>query len=66
VLALAASCRHPAVALAIAQTNFSDIKEVGAVILSYLVISFIISIPYLNWIKKAGSEVAHGEKQVQV
>jgi bile acid:Na+ symporter, BASS family len=52
VLALATSARHPAIALAIVNANFPDQKVSGALILVYLVLSAILAVPYLNWVKR--------------
>ena len=48
VLAFSTACRHPAIALAIAATNFPD-EHFGATILLYLLVSVIVGIPYLMW-----------------
>jgi BASS family bile acid:Na+ symporter len=48
VLALSTACRHPAIAFAIASTNFPDL-HFAALILLYLIVSAIIGIPYLMW-----------------
>jgi len=66
VLALATARRHPAVAMAIAHASFPNQKLATAVVLMYLVISIILAIPYLQWIKRAQLSHAHGEKQVPV
>ena len=59
VLALATSARHPAVALAIVQANFPNQKVSGALILIYLILSAILAVPYLNWVKRSrGQEVS--------
>jgi BASS family bile acid:Na+ symporter len=51
-LALAASNRHPGVALAIAQMSYPDrLKEITAAILLYLVITMIVTAPYVRWIR---------------
>jgi len=49
VLALATASRHPGVALAIASANFPEQKLVPAAVLLYLIVSTIVSIPYLIW-----------------
>jgi bile acid:Na+ symporter, BASS family len=49
VLALATASRHPGVALAIASANFPGQKLVPAAVLLYLIVSAIVSIPYLTW-----------------
>jgi len=65
VLALATSSRHPAVALAIGQVNFPNQKLAGALVLVYLVLSTILTVPYLNWARKSQSTTATSEKQVE-
>jgi BASS family bile acid:Na+ symporter len=52
VLALSTACRHPGVALAIATTNFPDEKLVTGAVLLYLLVSGIVSIPYLKWSRR--------------
>jgi len=49
VLALATASRHPGVALAIASTNFPGQKLVPAALLLYLIVSALVSIPYVIW-----------------
>ncbi|HEU0252327.1 MAG TPA: bile acid:sodium symporter [Pyrinomonadaceae bacterium] len=53
VLALATSARHPAIAIAIAHVNFPGQKLAGAVVVVYLILSTILTIPYLNWVKRS-------------
>jgi BASS family bile acid:Na+ symporter len=48
VLALSTACRHPAIAFAIASTNFPDL-HFAALILLYLIVGTIIGLPYLMW-----------------
>jgi BASS family bile acid:Na+ symporter len=48
-LAIAASTRHPGVALAIAQVNFPDERLVSAAVLLFVVVAIIVSIPYVKW-----------------
>jgi BASS family bile acid:Na+ symporter len=48
VLALSTACRHPALALTIATSNFPD-RQFGAIILMYLIVSAIVCVPYLKW-----------------
>ena len=60
VLALSTACRHPALALTIATTNFPD-RQFGAIILMYLIVSGIVCVPYLKWHQRrhvAAAEVA--------
>lgn len=52
VLALATASRHPAVAVAIAHTNFPEQKLAGAAVLWYLILSGIVSAFYLAWVKR--------------
>ena len=48
VLALSTACRHPALALTIATTNFPD-RQFGAIILLYLIVNGIAGLPYVKW-----------------
>jgi BASS family bile acid:Na+ symporter len=63
VLALATATRHPAIALAIANVNFPDQKQSAPAVLLYLLVSAILAVPYLNWIKTKVSTPSH-KKQV--
>ena len=63
VLALATATRHPAVALAIGHTNFPGQKLAGALVLVYMVLSTLVAVPYLSWIRRRRNSVAT-EKQV--
>jgi bile acid:Na+ symporter, BASS family len=56
VLALATASRHPAVAMAIAQTNFPEQSLAVAAIFLYLILSGILSALYLSWIKRQRGE----------
>lgn len=49
VLALSASSRHPAVALAIASANFPGQNLIPVAILLYLIVNAVVSLPYLAW-----------------
>ncbi len=51
VLGLSSASRHPAVALAIAGASFPDVKF-GATIILYLLLTIIVSIPYVMWRRK--------------
>lgn len=51
VLALASAARHPGIALAILTANLPDHKSALAAILLSVVVSMIVPIPYLRWIK---------------
>ncbi len=48
VLAISSSCRHPAMALALASAGFSTANS-GATILLYLLINVLAGIPYTIW-----------------
>jgi BASS family bile acid:Na+ symporter len=47
-LGLATAYRHPAMAFAIAATNFPEERFVGPILL-YVVVSVVIGIPYVAW-----------------
>jgi BASS family bile acid:Na+ symporter len=51
VLGLASATRHPAIALTIATANFPN-ELVPAAIVLYLLVSFIVSTPYVVWNKR--------------
>jgi len=51
VRALASAARHPGIALAILTANLPDHKSALAAILLSVVVSMIVPIPYLRWIK---------------
>jgi BASS family bile acid:Na+ symporter len=46
--------RHPALALAIAGVNVPDERRVIYAVLLYLVVSALITIPYVAWQRKRG------------
>jgi BASS family bile acid:Na+ symporter len=48
VLALSNACRHPAIALSIASTNFPD-EQFGATVLLYMLLNLGLCIPYIRW-----------------
>ena len=52
VLALACATRHPAIALTIAMANFPNEKLVPAAIVLYLLVSVVVSVPYLKWLNR--------------
>lgn len=52
VLALSTASRHPGIALAIAGASFPEQKLAPAAILLYLVVSAVVSLPYLAWSKR--------------
>ncbi len=49
VLAISTACRHPAIALAIANATYPQERLVGGAILLYLVLNILVSIPYVRW-----------------
>lgn len=53
VLALATASRHPGVALAIAGLAAPQEKAVTAAVLLYLIVSIVVTLPYVSWRKKA-------------
>lgn len=52
VLALATACRHPAIALTIAATNFPE-QRFGATILLYLIVSAVVTGLWILWLRRA-------------
>jgi BASS family bile acid:Na+ symporter len=48
VLALSNACRHPAIAISIASTNFPD-EQFGATVLLYVIVNLGVCIPYIRW-----------------
>jgi bile acid:Na+ symporter, BASS family len=58
VLALSTATRHPGVAIAIANANFPGGKLAVAAVLLYVLVSAVVSIPYLNWIKRRHAAAA--------
>ena len=61
VLALASGSRHPGAAIAIAHANFPDDKLLP-VILLYLVVAALVSIPYVQWSRRVAR--SHGESWI--
>lgn len=52
-LALAASTRHPGVAISIAAVNFEDMKQIAvAAVLLFLLVNILVSLPYVRWMKR--------------
>ncbi|HDS0923297.1 TPA: bile acid:sodium symporter [Stenotrophomonas maltophilia] len=49
VLALSTASRHPAIALAIAKTNFPNEPFLDATIVLYLLVVTVLAIPYVQW-----------------
>lgn len=52
VLALSSAARHPAIAIAIAQVNFPDQKLAPAAVLLYVLVSGLVTVPYLKWVAR--------------
>ena len=48
VLAMATACRHPGVAVAIAHATFPENRDVTPAILAYLLVSQLVTLPYLR------------------
>jgi bile acid:Na+ symporter, BASS family len=57
VLALATSARHPALALAIAKSNFLDDTALVAVVFWSLIVAALVAIPYSQWRKRVHAEL---------
>jgi BASS family bile acid:Na+ symporter len=57
VLALSTASRHPGVALAIATTTFPDEKLMTGAVLLYLLVSGVVSLPYLKWQRRQAHRV---------
>ena len=53
VLALATACRHPAMAMTIARLTAPEEKAVPAAVLLYLLVSLVVTLPYVAWRKKS-------------
>lgn len=56
VLALATASRHPGIAMAIGHLVYPGEKAVPAAIIIYLLLSVVLSIPYVRWRKSALDE----------
>jgi bile acid:Na+ symporter, BASS family len=56
-LALSTASRHPALALAIAGANIPEERRVIDAVLLYLVVSALLTIPYVAWQRKKAVEV---------
>jgi BASS family bile acid:Na+ symporter len=52
-LALATATRHPGVAIAVLHAIDPDDKSVAPVVLLYLLVAIVVSIPYVAWRKRA-------------
>jgi len=58
VLALSTASRHPAIALAIAKTNFPDEPFLAATIVLYLLVVTLLAIPYIKWRRRTESSAS--------
>lgn len=58
VLATASASRHPGISMALAHLNFPNEKSVVAVVLLYLVLSAILTLPYIAWRKRVEASLA--------
>ena len=56
-LALSTASRHPALALAIAGVNVPEERRVIDAVLLYLVVSALITVPYVAWQRKKVREI---------
>jgi bile acid:Na+ symporter, BASS family len=57
-LAIAASVRHPGIAMTIASLSFQD-RRVSAAVLLFMLVGMAVSIPYTMWIKRHLSPPSH-------
>jgi bile acid:Na+ symporter, BASS family len=57
-LAIAASMRHPGVALAIARLNFPEEPRVPAAVLLFVLVNVIVTLPYGAWRRRVHGEHA--------
>ncbi len=57
VLAMATATRHPAMAIAIAQTNFPREARAAAAVALFFLVNAVVSVVYLVWIKRRASQV---------
>jgi BASS family bile acid:Na+ symporter len=55
VLALATAMRHPGMAIAIATATFPQQKLATPAVLLYLIMSFLLTAPYLAWRRKVSA-----------
>jgi BASS family bile acid:Na+ symporter len=54
-LALATACRHPGITYALATLNFPQEKSVPAAVLLYLLVSAVLTLPYVAWRRRSGA-----------
>lgn len=55
VLAFASAARHPGITMSLAAINFPQEKSIVAVVLLYLIVSAVLTIPYIAWRKRVGA-----------
>jgi BASS family bile acid:Na+ symporter len=60
-LAVAASMRHPGVALAIARLNFPEEKLVPAAVVLFILVNVVVTLPYASWRRRAQAEPDRAE-----
>ncbi|HEU4619632.1 MAG TPA: bile acid:sodium symporter [Gammaproteobacteria bacterium] len=56
VLALSTACRHPAIGLSIAATNYPDMRF-GAAVLLYVLLGFAVGGAYVSWRKRREARI---------
>jgi BASS family bile acid:Na+ symporter len=61
-LAIAASMRHPGVALAIARLNFPEEKLVPAAVVLFVLVNLIVTLPYGAWRRRVNDGRAAGTR----
>jgi BASS family bile acid:Na+ symporter len=61
-LAIAASMRHPGVALAIARLNFPEEKLVPAAVVLFILVNVVVTLPYAIWRRRAHAEREEAER----
>jgi bile acid:Na+ symporter, BASS family len=64
VLAMATAARHPGVALALAAANIPEQKLSLAAVLLYVLVSAVVNVPYLQWVKRRHAAAPVGDSHV--
>jgi BASS family bile acid:Na+ symporter len=57
-LALSTAARHPGVAMAVAKANFPDQTLVFPAVLLYVLLTTIVSLPYVKWIARQSARLS--------
>lgn len=57
-LALCTACRHPALAIAIAAANVPNEHRVFSAVLLYVLLSTLLTLPYVQWQRKRAAQLA--------